>query len=65
MTFQDVATTVGSLIMLAASAAAGVTIWVLVTAPATMAGVAGGGEQPLTIVARAILSALAQLIRYL
>jgi hypothetical protein len=44
MTFNDIAATVGGMVALAASATAGLTIWLLLTAPATVAATLGDHE---------------------
>ena len=66
MSLRDFATTLGGLVMVSASAAAGLTIWVLLTAPTAVAGALNGGEgNALQIVARALYAAFSFLGRYL
>ena len=66
MNLRDAATAVGGLVALGASAAAGMTIWVLLTAPTTVAGMVSGADAaPLRLMARVLLDALSQLVRYL
>ena len=67
MTKQNIATTVAGVVMVAATAAAGLTAWLLVTAPTTVAMALNGhdGEPLLQVTMRALYDVLASLIRYL
>jgi hypothetical protein len=59
-------TTLGGLVMLAASTVAGTTIWALLTAPATVADLLNGPDgQPLRFVVRALSEALVGVVRHL
>jgi len=66
MNMRDAATTVGGLVMVMASAAAGVTIRALLTAPTTVVGVLDAGDgQAIQLVVRALSDALWSIVRYL
>ena len=67
MTTQKIATTAAALVMVAASVAAGLTVWLLVTAPATVAiAVSDHNSAPIVQAAlRAVHDVLAGIIRYL
>ena len=67
MTTRDVAMTTAGVVAVAASVAAGLTTWLLVTAPATVAmAIEGRDAEPLLEVAlKALYQALTQLFRYL
>ncbi len=67
MTTRDLAATTGGLVAVAAWAAASVTAWLLVTAPATVAmAVQARDVQPLARVAwHALYAALTRLAQYL
>jgi hypothetical protein len=56
-------TTVGGLVMLAASTVAGTTIWALLTAPATL--LEGPNGQPLRFVVRTLSEVLVGVVRHL
>jgi hypothetical protein len=67
MTTRDLAMTTAGLVAVTASVAAGLTTWLLVTAPVTVAmAIQGRDAEPLLQEAvRALFQALAQLVRYL
>ena len=67
MTPQNIATTVAGVVVVAATAAAGLTAWLLVTAPTTVAMALNGqdGEPLVQVAVRALYDVLAGLIRYL
>ena len=66
MNIRDLAATVGGLVMITASAAAGLTIRALLTAPTTVVGMLDARDgQPIQVVARALSDALWSIIRYL
>jgi hypothetical protein len=67
MTFNDIAATVGGMVALTASATAGLTIWLLLTAPATVASALGEHEvAPLVKIAlQAVYGAVVGLVQHL
>ena len=67
MSTRNLATTAAWVVALTACSVAGITAWLLVTSPATVAlAVQGGDAQPLAQLAlHAIYQALAHLFRYL
>jgi hypothetical protein len=66
MSAREAMTTVGGVVMVAASTIAGTTFWMLLTAPATVAGILNGPDgQPLRFVVRALSAALLGVVRHL
>ena len=65
MRARDIATTLAGLLAVTASAAAMVSIRLLLTAPTTLGGSLNGGGDPFHVVARALYEALAGIVRYL
>jgi len=66
MNRRDAMTTVGGLVVLAASTVAGTTMWALVTAPASVADMLNGPTgQPLRFVVRALSDVLLGVVRHL
>jgi hypothetical protein len=65
MRVRDIATSLAGLIAVMASAAAMVSIRLLLTDPATLGGSVHGGGDPLHVVARALYEVLAGIVRYL
>ena len=67
MTFNEIAATIGGMVALAASATAGLTIWLLLTAPTTVASALGEHEvAPLVHIALdAVYSAVVGLVQHL
>jgi hypothetical protein len=66
MNRRNVMTTVGGLVMLAASTVAGTTIWALLTAPASVADMLNGIDgRPLWFVVRALSEAVMGVVRHL
>ena len=67
MTAQNIATTMAGFVMMAATAAAGLTAWLLVTAPTTVAvALSGHDAEPFVQAAmHALHDVLASLSRYL
>jgi hypothetical protein len=68
MKARDFAMTTAGVVALAASGAAGLMMWLLVSAPATLAMAIKGteAEQPLVqVAARALYEVLTRLVRYL
>ena len=67
MTTRELAMTMAGVVAVAASVAAGLTTWLLVTAPATVAmAIEGRDAEPLLQVAlTALYQVLARLVRYL
>ena len=67
MTIQDIAATVAGFVMMAATAAAGLTAWLFVTAPTSVAvALSGHDAEPFVQAAlHALHDVLASLIRYL
>ena len=67
MTMSALAMRMAGVVAVAASVAAGLTTWLLVTAPATIAmAIEGGDAEPLLQVAlSALYEALTRLVRYL
>ena len=67
MTTRELAMTTAGVVAVAASVAAGLTTWLLVTAPATVAmAIEGGDAEPLLQVAlSALYEVLTRLVRYL
>ena len=67
MTTRELAMTTAGVVAVAASLAAGLTTWLLVTAPATIAmAIEGGDAEPLLQAAlNALYAALTRLVRYL
>jgi hypothetical protein len=67
MKARDFVVTTAGVVALAASAAAGLMTWLLVSAPATLAmAIKGTDAGPLVqVAARALYEALARLVRYL
>jgi hypothetical protein len=66
MNRRDAMTTVGGLVMLAASTVAGTTIWSLLTAPATVADMLNGPNgQPLRFIVHTLSDVLVGVVRHL
>jgi|GraSoiStandDraft_23_1057293.scaffolds.fasta_scaffold981349_2 hypothetical protein len=66
MTIRNVTTTLAGLVVLAASTTAGTAIWLLLTAPTTVANaVHGDAAGAFRLVVRALYMVLSQLVRYL
>ena len=67
MTARDLVMTLAGMVAIRASVAAGVTTWLLVTAPATVAmAIEGRDAEPFVRVAlRALYEILARVVRYL
>ena len=66
MNIKDLATTVGGLVVIVASAAAGATIRALVTAPTAVVGMLDAGDgQTVQLVVRALSDVLWSIVRYL
>ena len=66
MTIRSVATTLGGVVVLAASTTAGAIIWLLLTAPTSVAGAADGrAVGAFQIVSQALYRLVVQLARYL
>ena len=67
MTTRELAMTLAGMVAVAASVAAGLTTWLLVTAPATVALAIEGrdGEPLLQVALTALYQVLARLVRYL
>lgn len=66
MNRRSAMTTVGGLVMIAASTVAGTTIWALLTAPANVADMLNGPDgQALRFVVRALSDALVGVVRHL
>ena len=67
MTIQNIATTVAGFVMMAATAAAALTAWLLVTAPTTVAVALNShdGEPFVHAAMRVLHDVLATLVRYL
>jgi hypothetical protein len=67
MTIRELAMTTAGLVAVAASVAAGLTTWLLVTAPATVAmAIEGRDAEPLLQVAlNALYEVIVRLVRYL
>ena len=63
---RDIAVAIGSVGMMAASAAAGITIWILLTAPTTVAGaVDANGLHPLRLAASVLMELVSRLLAFL
>jgi hypothetical protein len=66
MTLRNVTTTLAGMVVLAASTTAGAAIWLLLTAPTTVAGAADGrAVGAFRLLARALYVVLSQIARYL
>ena len=66
MNRRSAMTTVGGLVMIAASTVAGTTIWALLTAPANVADMLSGPDgQALRFVVRALSDVLVGVVRHL
>ncbi len=67
MTIRNVTTTLAGLVVLAASTTAGAAIWLLLTAPTTVANAAvdGQGAGAFQLVVKALYRVLSQIVRYL
>ena len=66
MTIRNVTTTLGGLVVLLASTTAGAAIWVLLTAPTTVANaVDGQAAGAFQLVVQALYLVLSRLVRYL
>ena len=66
MNIRDAATTVGGVVMVMATAAAGVTIRALLTAPTSVVGMLDAREgQPIQAVVHVLSDALWSIVRYL
>jgi hypothetical protein len=66
MNIRDAATAVGGVVMVMATAAAGVTIRALLTAPTTVVGMLDAQDgQAIHVVVRALSDALWSIVRYL